>query len=88
MRRSEALMDAVRMRIERAHEDIEIGRVVSDLRFGAESRLFPFSRPPFFEIRNDGSDAPNFVVVFPVDYRRDIRARRRRAGIGRGTDGD
>src|SRR5260370_42234735 len=58
------------MRIEGAHEDVQIRGVVGDLRFGAEPRLGVFGRPPFPEGRDRRGRPPDRVAIAAVDRRR------------------
>ena len=59
--------DAVRMRIEGADKDVQVRRVVRDLRLGRQLRWPPFARPPFLEVADACGVMPDLVVVSAVD---------------------
>src|SRR3989442_107560 len=65
------------MRVEGADEDVQVGRVVGDLRFGAESGLLSFGRLPLLETGDRRRLAPDAIIILSVDHR-----------SGRGTNGD
>src|SRR2546426_9577282 len=65
--------------MERADEDIQVGRVVDDLGFGRELRRWPLGRPPFAKLGDRPCLLPHRIVVPPVD---DRRLRRPRGGDG------
>src|SRR5258705_6082876 len=75
------------MGIERAHEHIEVGRVVRDLRFGLEARRLVLVRAPLPELRYRRGGAPNLIVILCIYYRGRGRTRCRGAAVSRRGDG-
>src|SRR2546422_5323733 len=59
--------DAVGVRIEGAHEDVQVGRVVGDFRFGRELGRSTLAGPPFLKCGDGRCFAPDGVVVAPVN---------------------
>src|SRR5258705_16895 len=84
-------LDAVGMRVEGSYENVEIVVVVGDLGLRGDARVRILGRLELPEVLDDRGEAPSFVVVFPVDHRRDSpagrpggrRGRRRRGRRGR-----
>src|SRR6266540_2286002 len=64
------LLDAVGMRVEGSYENVEVVVVVGDLGFRGEARVRVLGRLELPEVLDDRSEAPDFVVVFPIDDRR------------------
>ena len=75
--------DAVGVRIESAHENVEVARIIGDFRFGRQLRGPTFGGPPLLEFRDGLCLAPDGVVVAPVDDWR-LRGARGRDALGTG----
>src|SRR5882757_7501640 len=75
------------MGIERAHEHIEVGRVVGDLRFRLEARRLVLVRAPLPELRYRRGGAPDLIVILCIYYRGRGRTRCRGAAVSRRGDG-
>ena len=67
---AELVHDAVRVRVEGAHEHVQVAVVVGDAELGAEARGGVLPRPEFVEAGVHRRDPPDLVVVPPVDARR------------------
>src|SRR5207245_9925218 len=76
----EQLENAVRMRIERADEDVQVAVVVGDLRFGREPWIAVLPRLKLAKLRDGRGRAPYVVVVTTVDHHALRRAARRGGG--------
>ena len=72
--------DAVWMRVEGAHEHIEVALVVRRLELGAEARRLPLVRLELEKLRGRRCALPDRIVLAPVDHRRPVGADRRRRG--------
>ena len=66
------------MRIERAHEHVEVAIVVRDLELRAIARRLSFRRLELEELRRSRRARPDCIVLPPVDHRRPIGAHRLR----------
>src|SRR5438270_3098777 len=78
------LLDTVGMRVKGSHENVEIAVVVGDPGFGREARVRILGRLELPEVLDDGRQAPDRVVILPIDHRRGRSAVRHSSrGVGR-----
>src|SRR4029077_11941454 len=79
----EQLENAVRMRVERPDEYVEVVIVVGDLGLGPKPGISVFTWLELAELGDRGRGAPDLVVVATIDHHRVRRARGARRGGGR-----
>src|SRR5439155_25968041 len=64
------LLDTVGVRVKSSHEKVEIAVVVRDPGLGGEARVRVLGRLELPEVLDDGRQAPDGVVILPIDHRR------------------